>query len=205
MEREELVDDGNNIETGGEIAGDDLAKWIALPQVVALVVKHGAELVRLETFYECGRKADPRAEEPVAEREGTLVRDDVDPAIELEAHGCDDHGRRQPDLPRDQSSDEEGRRAHLAEEAQQAERDPAKREQEDEDRDDVRGVLGPSRQQLFHPRSERDEEREQDRARREREAEQDGEGAISALHVRPSARDGGARRDGSHPRCRAPR
>ena len=55
VEREELVDHRNDVEARGEVAGDDLAERIALPQVIALVMEHGTELIRLEPVDECCR------------------------------------------------------------------------------------------------------------------------------------------------------
>ena len=55
VEREELVDHRNDVEACGEVAGDDLAERIALPQVIALVMEHGTELILLEPVDECGR------------------------------------------------------------------------------------------------------------------------------------------------------
>src|SRR5919197_1577305 len=67
--REQLVDDGDDVEARGEVARDDDAERIALPQVMALVEQHGPQLLRIEPLDEPRRKADPRPDEPVAERE----------------------------------------------------------------------------------------------------------------------------------------
>src|SRR4029077_389637 len=105
----------------GEIARHDLAERIALPEVVALVIEHGAKLVRVEPFHECRRKADARTDEPVAERERPLVGDDVDPAVEIEATRGEVHRGRQRDLLRDETADENSGRDELAEERRESE------------------------------------------------------------------------------------
>src|SRR5439155_18107743 len=121
-------------------------------------------------------------EEPVAERERALVGDEVDPAIEVKAFSRDKHRRRQCDFLRDEPTDQERGRGELPEEGHEPERDPAEREQQNESGDHVRRVLGAARQKLLDTRSKRQKERQQNRARPEREPEQDGEGAIRALH-----------------------
>src|SRR5207245_9077215 len=84
-EADELVDDRDDVQAGGEVARDDEPQRVALPQVIALVQKHRAKLGDVQPVDQRGRETDPRAQEPVAERKWPAVGDDVDLAAELAA------------------------------------------------------------------------------------------------------------------------
>ena len=173
--------------------------------MIALVEEHGAKLTAVQPFDERRRKAHPRPQEPVAERERPTVLDDVDPALQAKTQRRRGDARRDAHLARDERADEHGRRGHLAEQGGETQRDAAARENEDQRRDDVGGVLGAAREQVLNARHERQEEGDEDHARDEREPEQERERAISAGHVRPSAPAGAAQRGVSRRPCRARR
>src|SRR5919204_943413 len=159
-----------------------------------------AQLVAVEALDERRREADAWTKEPVAERERSIVHDDVDAPLEHETLRGRGNSVGKHHLARHERSDERRRRGELAEERPEPERDPAERKEDDESRDDVGRVLRAPREQLLDARREREKEGDQDRARGEREAEKDRERAISAFHECPSARDAAARRDASHRR-----
>ena len=167
--------------------------------------EHGAKLTPVQPIDKRCRKAHARPEEPVAERERPIVRDDIDPAFESKTQRRRGDARRDAHLARDERADEHGRPGHLAEQGGEAQRDAAGRENEDQRRDDVGGVLGAAREQVLNARHERQEEGDEDHARDEREPEEERERAISAGHVRPAAPAGAAQRGVSRRPCRARR
>src|SRR5256886_9996048 len=81
VETDELVDDRDDVEAGREVASDDDAQRIAVLEVVPLVEEDRAKLLTVGPRDQRRRQADARSKEPVAEREGPLVSDDVDALI----------------------------------------------------------------------------------------------------------------------------
>ena len=85
---DQLFDHRDDVQPGGEIAGDDQPERVAVPQVIALVEQHRAQLVGLQAVHQTGGEADARSEEPIAERERPLIPHQVHPATDLEL-GCE--------------------------------------------------------------------------------------------------------------------
>jgi hypothetical protein len=85
-----------------------------MTQVVALVEEDRAQLFRVQPPDERRRDADARADEPVAEGEGPLVVDHIDPPLEVHAGGGELDDPRDGHALREERANEPQRPVHLA-------------------------------------------------------------------------------------------